>query len=404
MIDLLRIAGVKPEMLLPEFWLSRIAEPDTPLLSVDQIETFNQQVYSKLDLPQLNTVPEKVSAEDVLAYLDHYKQPTSPRYHADNRLVDAQYFEQLINNAKPDISGVVSVQYGLISRHTRLRAFPTDDLITGTQFEIRTDVFQETTLDVGTPVAKLVISRDGQWGFCVTPMYIGWIRLDDVAFGERDAVIDYTQFEDWVICHVSRGLVGLERGGGVTPQMGTRLPLLEETDSLYRVRIPHKDVHGTLCFVDGYIPKTNKHFQRGYSPFTIRNLLEPAFSLLGEMYAWGGSRLGIFGRDCSRYVQDCYALCGLHLPRNSSQQGKIGQSMLTFSSDVPTNSRKTQIVETATPGDLMFLPGHVVMFIGHVDGEPYCIHARGGEYMRVLVSTLDLGNMLARMTHIVSIR
>ncbi len=403
MIDLLRIPGVKPEMLLPEFWLSHFPEPDTPLLSLDEIEAFNRQVYAKLDLPHVNTVPEQLSTEDVFAHIDHYEQPTSPRYHADGSLVDTQYFEQIIDNARPDMSGNVDVQYGLTVRSTRLRAFPSDDLVTSARFEIKTDAFQETTLDVGTPVAKLAVSRDEQWGFCITPMYMGWLRLEDAAFGGRDIVLDYTQSESWVICRVSRGLVGLERGGGITPQMSTRLPLIEETDSLYRVRIPQKDSVGALCFVAGYIPKADKHFQYGYSPFSVRNLLESAFSMLGERYAWGGSRLGIFGRDCSRFVQDCYALCGLHLPRNSSQQGRIGQTILTFSPESSTETRKTQIIETATPGDLMFLPGHVVMYIGYMDREPYAIHARGGEYMRVLVSTLDLGNMLTRMTHIVTV-
>ena len=33
-------------------------------------------------------------------------------------------------------------------------------------------------------------------------------------------------------------------------------------------------------------------------------------------------------------------------------------------------------------GDLVFVPGHVMMIIGHIDGEPWVIHDTAGTYLR----------------------
>jgi hypothetical protein len=36
----------------------------------------------------------------------------------------------------------------------------------------------------------------------------------------------------------------------------------------------------------------------------------------------------------------------------------------------------------AQVGDLIYIPGHVMMFLGRVDGEPYVIHDVGGLVFR----------------------
>ena len=185
--------------------------------------------------------------------------------------------------------------------------------------------------------------------------------------------------------------------------MGSRLPLIEETSSIYRVRIPVQTPDNRLQIVDGYIPKQRDEFHRGFVACTQRNLLTLAFSMLGEGYAWGGSRLGIFGRDCSRFVKDLYAVTGVVLPRNSGQQGHVCTPSAEFPADMADSERKALLVEHGSPGDLLVLPGHVMVYLGPVEGEPYVIHDVGGKYMRVLVSTLDLyedsprGSVLKRM-------
>ena len=41
-----------------------------------------------------------------------------------------------------------------------------------------------------------------------------------------------------------------------------------------------------------------------------------------------------------------------------------------------------QVVEGLRVGDLVYIPGHVIMVIGNVDGQPYVIHDTNGGSMR----------------------
>ena len=100
-------------------------------------------------------------------------------------------------------------------------------------------------------------------------------------------------------------------------------------------------------------------------------LVTQAFKFLGERYGWGHD---YNGRDCTGFVSEVYRSMGIDMPRNSGQQGygDFGQTTL-FDKDTP-NEVKLERIKQAKIGDLMYLPGHVVMYIGEIDGEPYVIH------------------------------
>ena len=65
---------------------------------------------------------------------------------------------------------------------------------------------------------------------------------------------------------------------------------------------------------------------------------------------------------------------GFELPRNSGQQGQseIGEN-LHFPPDASAGDRMRALAE-ADIGDLLYSPGHVMLYIGRSDGEPYVIH------------------------------
>ena len=47
-----------------------------------------------------------------------------------------------------------------------------------------------------------------------------------------------------------------------------------------------------------------------------------------------------------------------------------------------TYAQRLQRLRETDVGDLVFIPGHVMMVIGHVDGEPWVIHDTAGMSMR----------------------
>lgn len=94
-----------------------------------------------------------------------------------------------------------------------------------------------------------------------------------------------------------------------------------------------------------------------------------AEQFLGTPYEWGG--MINEGIDCSGLVWIAYACTGVELPRDTDQQERVG-------ADVERGELE--------PGDLLFFPGHVAIYLSN-SGSKY-IHAYGnaGE---VTVNSLD---------------
>lgn len=86
-------------------------------------------------------------------------------------------------------------------------------------------------------------------------------------------------------------------------------------------------------------------------------LVDAAMSYVGTHYRWGGkSPMGI---DCSGLVSMSYMLCGILIYRDA----KIMEGFPIH--EIPREQMK--------PGDLMFFPGHVAMYLGD---NRYC-HSTG---------------------------
>lgn len=99
-------------------------------------------------------------------------------------------------------------------------------------------------------------------------------------------------------------------------------------------------------------------------------IIAAAYSQLGVPYVWGGTTPGV-GLDCSGLTQYCYRQAGIMIPRNSEDQAAFGRK-------VP--------VSQATPGDILWRPGHVGIYIGEdrYIHEPHtgavCTIASGASY------------------------
>lgn len=92
-------------------------------------------------------------------------------------------------------------------------------------------------------------------------------------------------------------------------------------------------------------------------------LTENALLLLKAPYQWGGR--SPFGIDCSGFVQLIYKLNGYFLPRDASQQAKIGQTL--------------SFIEEAESGDLAFFDNEEgqITHVGMMLSNNQIIHASG---------------------------
>lgn len=90
-------------------------------------------------------------------------------------------------------------------------------------------------------------------------------------------------------------------------------------------------------------------------------LVDAALRYQGSPYRWGGKTPQ--GIDCSGLVSMAYMLCGITIYRDAH-----------IKEDFPIHEIP---LETVQPGDLLFFPGHVAMYIG---GGKYChCTARSGD-------------------------
>lgn len=396
---------VSSDMLDPRFWLDRTPAPDAPLLSAAAIAAFNARVPAAIGIPFVLDLPDTFDAAHVRQALELYPPLPAPCFDGLGEPLDERYWDRLSSAAQPATDRPVTVRFGLAARRTDVRAFPTRDVVTTEPGEIALDRLQETTIDLGWPVAAVASSADGEWQFCLTPLYWGWVPSADLAWADRVRVTQYARPAKWATITGSRAWIGLAEGGVALAQMGTRLPRVGHSERGLHVLVPRRTDDGALALVEGLIPAEPQAAVEGELPCTLETVLTQAFRLLGELYAWGGSRAGIFGRDCSRLIRDAYATTGVQLPRNANQQERACRTVVTFDSPMTDVERKSLLVERAPPGALLAMEGHIMLYLGAVDAEPFVIHSTlSNGYDRVIVSDLSLGDgspkgsLLSRLT------
>ena len=114
---------------------------------------------------------------------------------------------------------------------------------------------------------------------------------------------------------------------------------------------------------------------KGYLPYTRENITRQAFKFLGERYGWGHS---YNARDCTGFVSEVYKTFGIFMPRNSGQQGLSSMGKNTRFTEDSSRQDKLDTFKSLDAGDLIYIPGHVMMYIGNVDDQPYVIHDVSG--------------------------
>ncbi|HJU40285.1 MAG TPA: SH3 domain-containing protein, partial [Tahibacter sp.] len=313
------------------------------------------------------------------ALYDEHGEPVSPAT-LDALVADA--------NAAA-IPESVPVRYGLVVRRADLRAFPTRLRVFSTRGDTDIDRFQESALFPGTPVALVHESRDGRWWFVASPLYAAWIEKDRVAIGDKAQVLGYgAKMPYLVVTGTSVRTVHTPERPDVSElqlDMGVRVPVLADWPAdravngqhpytSHVIELPARDRDGRLEFVPALLPKT-ADTAGDYLPLTAANLIAQGFKFLGERYGWGHS---YNARDCSGFVSEIYRSAGVILPRNTRDMAvSPALNRLAFT-DADDRATRLAALRELEPGDLVFIPGHVMMVIGHVDGEPYVIHDTTG--------------------------
>lgn len=199
------------------------------------------------------------------------------------------------------------------------------------------------------------------WVSVRTPYrYTGYCKKEDL-------ILDQARVAAWEageLCVVMQGFADVLDEPRV---QGVCLESLARGGRLLAHREEATEEAGWVCveLADGGRGYTKEKFLGPcYSvPFTAdedafrKRLVEMAKGYLGAQYRWGGkSTLGI---DCSGLTSMCYMLCGVYIYRNAGYVDGFAVH------EIPAAEKK--------PGDLLYFPGHIAMYIG----DDRYIHSTG---------------------------
>ena len=392
---------VAPAQLDDGHWIAKLADAERVVLDADAIAERNAAL-PRLDpsVHDLAALPASLDRDALRARIETLSAPpTRTLYAEDGHALSTGEVAALRDSLALDtIADRTTVNFALVLRRAALRTFPTTRRVFSKPGDTDIDRFQESALFPGTPVAVLHASRDGRWRFVIAPNYAAWIQADAIAEGSREDVLGYAAHTPQLVVTGDGVRTAFDPARPALSQlaldMGVHLPLLADWPhdapvsgqaayAAWVVRLPLRDANGRLQLVPALIPRGNDA-RVGDLPLSRANLLRQAFKLLGERYGWGHD---YDARDCSGFVSDVFATFGMRMPRNTGDQAQSPAFVhQTFDASI-SRAERMRAVAALQPGDLVYIPGHVLMVIGReasgpsVNG-PWVIHDVNGVTLR----------------------
>ncbi|WP_295799801.1 SH3 domain-containing protein [uncultured Microbulbifer sp.] len=356
-------------------------------MSAQQIRDFNSaSLADDPNLYRIDDFPQEMSGDQVVALIDKVSRPaSSPRFFADGNDVVASDYAEFDEAVQRDrVPELVPVRWGVVVARASMRSYPTHARVLKSVEDRDLDRFQETGVFPGQRLAILHESADGQWWFAVNYHYAAWLPKSAVAIGERE------QINQWFNRSPRLTVTGAQVRTNFNPEeartsqvlldMGVSLPLLSAAEvghnvhgqnphASYIVSLPVRSDSGALEFEPTLVGR-GQDVTVGHLSYRPSLVLQQAFKFLGERYGWGHD---YNGRDCTGFVGEVYKSFGLLMPRNSGQQGKGEYAPTKRFAEGDQTAREAALAELSV-GDLIYIPGHVMMYLGEVDGEPFVIH------------------------------
>ncbi|GGD75034.1 SH3 domain-containing protein [Lacimicrobium alkaliphilum] len=382
------VPHISPRHLSAQYWVDKTEDAEQRLLSASAIQELNQHTFKQQsELAETDKLPEQYARAQLLEMLNNVSSvPGYNRFFANGDPLTEQDYARYRDNMNLDaLEPNNPVRHALVTTRTTMRRFPSPDKAYNDEMDPDIDRFIETGLFPGDAVAILHQSKDGDWLLARAYHYLAWIPAKDVAIGSKEKVYGFKNAEPFVV------VTGAKVFTNYNPQlpqlsekqldMGVRLPLLSNQEvehnlygqnpyTSYVVTLPFREDDGSLSIKPALISR-NQDISSGYLPFTRGNIIRQGFKFLGERYGWGHD---YNARDCTGFVSEVYRTFGILMPRNSTQQGKGRYGINVRFDQNASKKEKLSAINNMDVGDLAYIPGHVVMYLGEDNGQPYIIH------------------------------
>lgn len=380
------IPALSEEMLTPQFWIRRAPAPDAVLLTPAQTAARRAAAYRPgggfIDLARLPATLTRGQIADWIKAAE--ASPVTLAVDERGQPVAEATLRELRDNTAPErIAATAPARYGLVIRRAAMRALPSDRRYFAAADQRDYESLTAGVLFPGEPVLIAHTSADRQWLLVMTTQGPAWVHDADVAAGSAQAVFGYANRRPGLVVtgdHVHT--VHTPEAPAVSEldlDMGVALPLAAvapgepvngaSSFASHVVELPVRQADGALALQSALIRRASDTAP-AYLPVTRGNILRQAFKLLGERYGWGHQ---FNARDCSGLVSAVYRTMGLLLQHSSALQGSSTAFHHRSFTAQDTHAERVRALQAAAVGDLVVVPGHVLMIVGHVGGAPYVI-------------------------------
>lgn len=305
--------------------------------------------------------------EDILGEFEKYTRKLG--YDKNGRALERVLIDKIRRNAGLQQYPNTKAN-GITVNVSNLRILPTNlKRFASAGRDSQFDSFQVSSIGVNVPVYISHATRDKAWYLVETDYYFGWLPARDVAFVDDPARNAWENGR--YIAVVKDKSPALDQEGRLIfyVSLGAIFPLTEELPDRYRILIAVGNRYKMARFKTAFIPRDNAVLKP--MKLTAFNIAALANELINAPYGWGGVQ---GKRDCSLMMRDLFAPFGIWLHRNSNEQGLGGGVHVDLAGFSDEDKRKVIIAEGIPYATLLWKKGHIMLYIGKLDGEPLIFH------------------------------
>jgi hypothetical protein len=295
-------------------------------------------------------------------------------YNSSHKVIPKSTYSRWISNSNYKRLNSVS-QYAITTRHCNLHAFPMgsrfyyDPKKTGEGFPF--DYNQNSSYHINTPIYISHYSLDKKWAFVRGATAYGWIHISSIAIVDREFVKRFKNGNYSVVVRDDIRLKHNKKSLSII-KIGSIFPTIKYNKKigyLFATRSPKGEAELRVAVAPNPTIIAKKPIA-----FTSHNVAMIAEQFYDEPYGWGGL---LETRDCSSMTKDYLSVFGIFLRRNSSKQAKDGKYINI--KGYKKAKKKRRIISKAKPfRSLLFVNGHIVLYLGSYRGEPIIMHTYWG--------------------------
>lgn len=232
------------------------------------------------------------------------------------------------------------------------------------------DNLQQSAIWANTPILISHTSADGRWVLAETPFCLGWLPIDDIAYASEAFKTGWESRPLLAIIEDNTTVIDTDNQFRQHTYIGTLLPKDSEKEAGFTCLIAVADLNRNATIVKGLISKS----QATEFPYaaTTRHVARLANQMINQPYGWGGT---YENRDCSAMIRDLFTGFGIWLPRNSDYMRRSNLDTFISLQNLSDSEKEKQIMEKGIPFfTLIWMKGHIMLYIGSFEGRPLVIH------------------------------